>query len=71
MVPISFCHLRNLKWLDLKDNCLDPVFAKIVGDCLDDKQCKKCAISVVQIMKTAESNQERERQKLLQEKRGF
>lgn len=38
--------LQNLKWLDLKDNPLDPVLAKVAGDCLDEKQCKQAAVKV-------------------------
>lgn len=38
--------LQNLKWLDLKDNPLDPVLAKVAGDCLDEKQCKQAAVRV-------------------------
>nr|CAB3263527.1 leucine-rich repeat-containing protein 59-like [Phallusia mammillata] len=65
ILPVSFCHLRALKWLDLKDNPLDPGFSKVVGDCLEDKQCKQCAIKVVAAMKAVASNQERERQRML------
>lgn len=38
--------LQNLKWLDLKDNPLDPVLAKVAGDCLDENQCKQAAVKV-------------------------
>ena len=29
-----------------KDNPLNTELQHIVGDCIDDKQCKKCAINV-------------------------
>lgn len=37
---------QNLKWLDLKDNPLEPNLAKAAGDCLDERQCKQCASMV-------------------------
>lgn len=37
---------QSLKWLDLKDNPLEPGLAKAAGDCLDEKQCKQCATKV-------------------------
>lgn len=44
--PLYYSFLQNLKWLDLKDNPLDPVLAKVAGDCLDEKQCKQAAVKV-------------------------
>lgn len=44
--PLCCAFLQNLKWLDLKDNPLDPVLAKVAGDCLDEKQCKQAAVKV-------------------------
>lgn len=38
--------VQSLKWLDLKDNPLEPDLAKAAGDCLDEKQCKQCATKV-------------------------
>lgn len=38
-----------LKWLDLKDNPLELGLAKAAGDCLDEKQCKQCAIKVTEM----------------------
>nr|Q5F334.1 RecName: Full=Leucine-rich repeat-containing protein 59 [Gallus gallus]CAH65450.1 hypothetical protein RCJMB04_38i14 [Gallus gallus] len=60
---------QNLKWLDLKDNPLDPVLAKVAGDCLDEKQCKQAAVRVLQHMKVIQSEQDRERQRKLQAER--
>uniref|UniRef100_G3UPJ8 Leucine rich repeat containing 59 n=1 Tax=Meleagris gallopavo TaxID=9103 RepID=G3UPJ8_MELGA len=60
---------QNLKWLDLKDNPLDPVLAKVAGDCLDEKQCKQAAVRVLQHMKAIQSEQDRERQQKLQAER--
>lgn len=39
---------QSLKWLDLKDNPLEPGLAKAAGDCLDEKQCKQCATKVTE-----------------------
>ena len=45
-LPVSFYRLKNLRWLDVKDNQLNDQLKKIVGDCLDDVQCKQCAKNV-------------------------
>uniref|UniRef100_A0A8V1AED4 Leucine-rich repeat-containing protein 59 n=1 Tax=Gallus gallus TaxID=9031 RepID=A0A8V1AED4_CHICK len=67
--PLHHPFLQNLKWLDLKDNPLDPVLAKVAGDCLDEKQCKQAAVRVLQHMKVIQSEQDRERQRKLQAER--
>ncbi|XP_018409585.1 PREDICTED: leucine-rich repeat-containing protein 59 [Nanorana parkeri] len=68
MLPVTFAQLKNLKWLDLKDNPLNPALAKAAGDCLDEKQCKDCAQSVLQYMKVIQEEQDRDLQrKLLEE----
>uniref|UniRef100_A0A2K5F8I8 Leucine rich repeat containing 59 n=1 Tax=Aotus nancymaae TaxID=37293 RepID=A0A2K5F8I8_AOTNA len=41
ILSVSFAQLENLKWLDLKVKPLNPVLAKMAGDCLDEKQCKE------------------------------
>ncbi|XP_076824273.1 uncharacterized protein LOC143470196 [Clavelina lepadiformis] len=69
MIPVGFSRLDNLRWLDLKDNPLDSSYFKIVGDCLDDKQCRQCAINVVTAMKSLASEQERQKQKVLKAER--
>ncbi|KAM9837082.1 leucine-rich repeat-containing protein 59 isoform 2-T2 [Aulostomus maculatus] len=68
-LPVSFSQLRSLKWLDLKDNPLEPVLAKAAGDCLDEKQCKQCALKVLQHMQALQEEADRAREKrLLREK---
>uniref|UniRef100_A0A8C6NCM6 Uncharacterized protein n=1 Tax=Melopsittacus undulatus TaxID=13146 RepID=A0A8C6NCM6_MELUD len=67
--PLYHSCLQNLKWLDLKDNPLDPVLAKVAGDCLDEKQCKQAAVKVLQHMKAIQSEQDRQRQRKLQAER--
>ena len=51
-LPVSFGDLRALRWLDVKENPLQPDLKKIVGDCLDDKQCKACAQKVRRFIQT-------------------
>lgn len=47
---------QSLKWLDLKDNPLDPDLAKAAGDCLDEKQCKQCASRVSTMRSSSATN---------------
>jgi len=68
-LPLSFGQLKNLRWLDLKDNPLDSTLRKVVGDCLDAKQCKEAATKVVQYMQKQNADRERERQKDLKKQR--
>ncbi|XP_041830641.1 leucine-rich repeat-containing protein 59 isoform X1 [Melanotaenia boesemani] len=68
-LPVSFSQLKSLKWLDLKDNPLEPGLAKAAGDCLDEKQCKQCALKVLQHMRAIQDEVDRAREKrLLREK---
>ena len=46
ILPVTFWELKKLKWLDLKDNPLKEDLKKVAGDCLDEAQCKKCAVNV-------------------------
>jgi len=59
-----------LKWLYLKGNPLAPELAKAAGDCLDEKQCKAAASSVVAYVTQLADRQEllKEKQNKLQEK---
>lgn len=45
-IDSGLSRLQNLRWLDLKDNPLEPDLARAAGDCLDEKQCKQCASRV-------------------------
>jgi hypothetical protein len=54
----------------LKDNpTLNYQLKQVAGDCLDEKQCKKCAVNVVRYMKAVASDEERQRQVDLKKKR--
>ncbi|KAG5280232.1 hypothetical protein AALO_G00086570 [Alosa alosa] len=64
-LPVSFSQLRSLKWLDLKDNPLEATLAKAAGDCLDDKQCRQCAVKVLQHMRVLQEEADRLREKHL------
>ena len=58
------------KWLDLKDNPLNPALKQAAGDCLDEAQCKKCAANVLKLMKQVAAEEERRRQIELKKQRG-
>lgn len=58
------------KWLDLKDNPLEPKLKQAAGDCLDEAQCKKCAINVIKYVKQVASDEERLKQIELKKKKG-
>lgn len=64
-LPVSMWKLTNLRWLDVKDNPLDEKLKKVVGDCLDESQCRKAAKNLIAYMKTVQSDQEREKQRVL------
>ncbi|XP_078602062.1 leucine-rich repeat-containing protein 59-like isoform X1 [Branchiostoma floridae x Branchiostoma japonicum] len=68
-VPVSFWQLTSLQWLDLKDNPLDSALVPVVGDCLDERQCRNCAKGVVSYMRAVNSELERKRQEQLQQQR--
>ena len=42
-LPVSFCQLRNLKWLDLKGNPLVPALQQAAGPCITASDCSACA----------------------------
>jgi len=46
VLPVSLYQLHKLRWLDLKDNPLVPELRQVAGDCLNEKECKKCATDV-------------------------
>lgn len=69
-LPTSFSELRSLQWLDLKDNPLNPELRKVVGECGDENQCKKCAVNVLRYMQQVSADEERKRQIALKKKKG-
>ncbi len=49
---------------------MNPKLKAAAGDCLDEIQCKKCAINVIKHIKQLASDEEREKQILLKIKKG-
>lgn len=60
-LPLSFSKLKSLRWLDLKDNPLYPAIKETAGQCLDAKQCLKCAKDIVQFYTTLSEKVEQEK----------
>ncbi len=56
--------------MDLKDNPLAPELKKAAGDCLDEAQCKKCAVNIIKFVKAQAADEERQRQAELRKNRG-
>lgn len=61
--------MKNLKWLDLKDNPLVPALQEIAGPCLDSAQCQNCAKRVVQVLGDAQKRVDQEQEKQEKEQR--
>merc|ERR1712179_683257 len=61
-LPVSFAQLKNLKWLDLKDNPLCPAVKQAAGDCITPNDCAMCAKKVVALLQSMESQLQRVRQ---------
>jgi Leucine-rich repeat (LRR) protein len=45
-LPVSFASLKNLKWLDLKNNPLVPALQQAAGPCITATDCAMCAKKV-------------------------
>lgn len=69
-LPLSFCELHNLKWLDLKDNPLKPALRKVAGDCLNHKECEAAARNVKEYLKKLQTEMENEKQEKLRKAKG-
>ncbi|XP_067943592.1 leucine-rich repeat-containing protein 59-like [Watersipora subatra] len=67
-LPESFGDLSQLRWLDVRENPLSVAILKEAGDCLDDRQCKMCAIQVVKLMNYVHVEREKKRVAERQEK---
>lgn len=42
-LPVSLHHLVKLRFLDIKNNPLNPTLKAVVGDCLTHKECENAA----------------------------
>uniref|UniRef100_A0A0B6ZBQ9 Leucine-rich repeat-containing protein 59 n=1 Tax=Arion vulgaris TaxID=1028688 RepID=A0A0B6ZBQ9_9EUPU len=69
-LPRSFCQLRKLKWLDLKDNVLEDGLKKNAGDCLDETQCRNCAVRILRYMTDLDALLEKQSQVELKRQQG-
>lgn len=69
-LPLSFCQLPHLKWLDLKGNPLNPTLKKVVGDCLNQKECESAARKVIGHLKRLQAQVEMEREEKMRQERG-
>ena len=66
-LPVSFHQLKELRWLDLKNNPLVSALAEAAGDCLDQKGCQEAAKMVVIGMTVVHAKLEKKRLKKLEE----
>jgi len=66
-LPVSFCQLKELRWLDLKNNPLVPTLAEAAGDCLDQKGCQDAAKKVVKLMTVVHTELQKKRNKAQEE----
>ena len=66
-LPVSFHQLKELRWLDLKNNPLVSALAEAAGDCLDQKGCQEAAKKVVKLMTVVHAELEKKRLKELEE----
>lgn len=46
-LPLSLSELKNLKWLDLKENPLTEAVASVAGPCSNMRECQACARNIV------------------------
>ena len=69
-MPVSFYQLKELRWLDLKNNPLVPTLAEAAGNCLDAKECHEAAKKVVKLMAMVHSELEKKRIQDLEEEKG-
>ncbi|RLU26824.1 hypothetical protein DMN91_000621 [Ooceraea biroi] len=46
-LPLSLSELKNLRWLDLKENPLTEAVASVAGPCSNMRECQACARNIV------------------------
>lgn len=46
-LPLSLSELKNLRWLDLKENPLTEAVASVAGPCSNMSECQACAHNIV------------------------
>lgn len=67
---MSFHQLKELRWLDLKNNPLVSTLSEAAGDCLDQKGCQEAARKVVKLMTVVHDELEKKRLKEQEEAKG-
>lgn len=60
-LPLSLSELKNLRWLDLKENPLTEAVASVAGPCSNVRECQVCARSIVTYLSTVKVVIEEER----------
>lgn len=68
-LPLSFCQLPSLKWLDLKGNPLNNSLRKVVGDCLNQRECEAAARNLVAHLKKQQAQMESDRQEKMRKEK--
>ncbi|CAD5120448.1 DgyrCDS9018 [Dimorphilus gyrociliatus] len=68
-LPVSIFEMKNLKWLDLKDNPLNAELKAVAGDCLDKKECERCAKDVREYYANVNVELEKKKVKKLKKER--
>lgn len=60
-LPLSLSELKNLRWLDLKENPLTETVASVAGSCSNISECQACARNIVTYLSTIKLYVEEER----------
>jgi len=60
-LPLSLSELKNLRWLDLKENPLTEAVATVAGPCSNMRECQACARNIVSYLSNVKLVIEEER----------
>jgi len=66
-LPLSLSELKNLRWLDLKENPLTEAVASVAGSCSNMSECQACARNIVTYLSTIRLYVEEERLRRLKD----
>lgn len=66
-LPLSLSELKNLRWLDLKENPLTEAVASVAGSCSNMSECQACARNIVTYLSTIKLYVEEERLRRLKD----
>lgn len=70
-LPLSLGNLKNLKWLDLKENPLTPAVASVAGPCSNANECQACARKIVTYLSNVQLTIEEEKQRRINAISGY